>query len=329
MRRYAGSTPGDEKPLRAGRYNRRNIGSEVSNFKKRGTWLYGYFETIITSRSKEEGTSLNLARIVPDATDTDTLPDVLVIFVAPSIIEGWQVVVGWYRRARMLRHARPRPAPDDDHSYRCRAKITDCVLLPESKRVKRVPTGLGAMGKSNVCYPLEADGSPKRATWMGDIVNYVNSYNGPNLLDGDVDQEELAQEGERQLRRAKGQWVVADPKKRKALEQYGVRRAMRYFARKGFKTKNVGATECFDVHCTKGARTVSVEVKATTTDGHAVMLTSNEVALGGERALFVLHSVTMTNGKPRGGKHRVIHPWGIQRKRLKPITYLYSLPSTK
>ena len=181
MKFYEGSKPGDKRPLRGGSYNRRNIGSELCNFKKRGRWLYGYFETIITPRNKDDGTRLNLGRIDAGAADTNTLTNVLVVFVATSSDVG-QVVVGWYRGAEILRHAKARPAPDDNHSYRCRAKITDCVLIPEEKRAERIPTGRGAMGQANVCYPLKADGSPKRARWMIKAVKYVNSYKGPNRL---------------------------------------------------------------------------------------------------------------------------------------------------
>lgn len=148
MHRYAGSVPGDEKPIGGGKYNKTEIGSEVSNFKRRGQWLYGYFETVIRRGITESGVPLKLHRIDPAAS-------------------------------------------------------------------------------------------------------------GDHIDDG---------------------------------------------------------------------RTLCVEVKATTTAGEQVILTRNEVDLKAERALFVLHSVEMIRGKPRGGRQRVLHPWRPRAQHLKPISYVYTLP---
>src|SRR5688572_17354094 len=76
MRAYAGSVPGDERPVGGGSYNQEQIGSEFLNFKKRGKWLYGYFET------HTQASQTKLERIDPDATDLDALDDVLVVYVA-------------------------------------------------------------------------------------------------------------------------------------------------------------------------------------------------------------------------------------------------------
>jgi hypothetical protein len=66
MERYAGSVPGDEKPLGGGKYNLTAIGSEVLNFKKRGSRLYGYFETTAPGNR-----STSLQRIDSAAADVD------------------------------------------------------------------------------------------------------------------------------------------------------------------------------------------------------------------------------------------------------------------
>ena len=218
-------------------------------------------------------------------------------------------------------------APDDDHDYRCVATLSDAVLLPDSKRVYRIPTGAGAMGQSNVCYPLGTDGSPKDAAWMGKALDYVRTYSGENLVVDEVADAEttIATAAENALSRAQGRWV-ANPKQRKALEDYGVRRAMAYFRKKGYGVEDVGARSSYDVCCKKNRQTLCVEVKTTTTSGEQVILTPREAELEGARALFVVHSVKLVKGKPMGGINKIILPWKVDTKRLKPISYMYTVP---
>jgi hypothetical protein len=183
------------------------------------------------------------------------------------------------------------------------------------------------MGQSNVCYPLEADGTPKSAAWMAKAIEYVRSYEGENVLFNEVADvgEEIAAEAEKALSRAQGRWI-ANAKQRKALEDYGVQRAMKYFQKEGYAVENVGAKASYDVCCTKNGRTLCVEVKATTTSGAEVILTPREAALKGARALFLVHSVKLVKGKPSGGLDKVIRPWKVDPKRLKPISYMYMVP---
>ena len=183
------------------------------------------------------------------------------------------------------------------------------------------------MGQSNVCYPLEKDLSPKHAPWMKRAVDYVRSYSGPNLLTNAVADahDEIAADAERALGRAQGR-RVPNPKERKALEDPGVKKGMAYFANQGFDVENVGAKTSYDICCTKDGRELCVQVKTTTTSGEQVILTPREAELKGERALFVVHSVQLVRGKPRGGTVRVILPWKIENKRLKAISYMYNVP---
>ena len=66
------------------------------------------------------------------------------------------------------------------------------------------------MGQSNVCYPLEADGTPKNAAWMVKAVDYVRSCAGENVLFNEVADvgEDTAAEAEKALSRAQGRWVA-------------------------------------------------------------------------------------------------------------------------
>jgi hypothetical protein len=89
------------------------------------------------------------------------------------------------------------------------------------------------MGTSNVCYPLTDGGDPKGAAWMAWAVRYIESCRGPNRLRTPVDEAEIAEDAARELRRGQGRSVASDEKARKALEEYGVTKAMAYFAKKG------------------------------------------------------------------------------------------------
>ena len=70
-----------------------------------------------------------------------------------------------------------------------------------------------------------------------------------------------------------------------------------------------------------------MEVKGTTTNGHTIVVTYNEVmhAKNNSNAcvLFVLHSIQLNGEHASGGKRNVIHPWNPDQGTLKPITYTY------
>ena len=304
MRCYAGSVPGDERPRGGGKYNLRHVGSEVLNFKPFGERLYGYFETSMQNNRTA------LERIDPSASGRESLDGVLIVFVAKHPTRG-QVIVGWYRNATVYREWQQRPRVKGEFLYRCVARVADCVLLPEPKRTRRIPTGKGAIGQTNVCYPLDDDRTPKDAPWMTGAIEWVNGYEGDNLLThpiADVE-EQIANEVEAALNRARGQGFISSPEQRKALERYAVGKAMRHFANRGYRVEDVGSSRSYDVCCTKNGKQLCVEVKATTTAGDQIVLTAREAALGGRRALFVVHSIKLRGNKATGGVVTVKNPW--------------------
>jgi hypothetical protein len=107
---------------------------------------------------------------------------------------------------------------------------------------------------------------------MAKAVDYVRSYDGENVLVNEVADvgEEIAAEAEKALSRSLGRWI-ANAKQRKALEDYGVQRAMAYFQKAGYAVENVGAKSSYDVCCKKNGQILCVEVKATTTSGDEVI----------------------------------------------------------
>ena len=99
----------------------------------------------------------------------------------------------------------------------------------------------------------------------------------------------------------------------------------------GYETEDVGATMPYDVHATKGQKVVKVEVKGTTTDGAAIVLTRNEVNLHRvvhpNNALAVVRNITLDRSGDRpvagGGELCLVMPWEISESGLSPIAYDY------
>lgn len=117
----------------------------------------------------------------------------------------------------------------------------------------------------------------------------------------------------------------------KAVEQYAVDRARAHFDALGYTTKDVGATESYDVHATKGQHVVKVEVKGTTSDGSDIVLTANEVVLHTDsfpdNALVIVRHINLQRDEDRptttGGEPIVEFPWKLDPDNLEPIAYRY------
>jgi hypothetical protein len=108
-----------------------------------------------------------------------------------------------------------------------------------------------------------------------------------------------------------------------------MRRATQYFSQNGYTVENVSGTKPYDLRCSKHGKQLHVEVKGTTSGGDEVILTLNEARWaprGAKRALFVLHSIRLYGRHTSGGQKWIKVPWTIDRRRLKPISYMYSVP---
>ena len=179
------------------------------------------------------------------------------------------------------------------------------------------------MGESNVRYPVH-DGQLALKPWMLRVLKYVETYDGPSLLeDKDVEAEETAPI-EAVIESSAG--FETDSAIRKAIEIHSVRRATSYFKRQKYTVEPKGKP--YDLLCVKGGTKKYVEVKGTRTDGSAVALTRNEVNFLRENAassvMFVLHSVKIKPGKkPKasGGEIKLIEPWDPSCGDLKPVTF--------
>ncbi|HEY5046434.1 MAG TPA: DUF3883 domain-containing protein [Rhizomicrobium sp.] len=327
MKFYAGPVPGDDKPIGGGSFNQENVGSEAWNFAiQREDCLYGF----VQSRSEE----IALQRIDPKVPETSSeLNNVLVVFVARNPIGG-QVIVGWYDRARVFRKLKKQsPGKPRGHGHFIVAERTNCVLLPIERRTFEIPKKSG-MGQANVCYVFENNGRPKNQAWIREAVKFVESYQASNILsDPEAGAEgESAAAIEEALARSQGQGFARNAKERRTIELYAMCMAKRHYKEQGFnKIDDVSSTKPYDLLCrnTTG-REIHVEVKGTTTDGRAVILTANEVKHAESHtacALATVHSIRLSEkgGKPRGGTLVVCDPWHINRKNLSPVAFTYRM----
>ena len=78
-------------------------------------------------------------------------------------------------------------------------------------------------------------------------------------------------------RHAKNQGFLLDGKLRKALEDYAMEAAKKYFRSKGYDVEDHHQDHPYDLRCTKKNEGLYVEVKGTQTNGKGIILTSGEV----------------------------------------------------
>ena len=320
MWRYAGPAPDDPKPIGGGSYNQRNLGHEAYNFEVYRGRLYGYYQPASDQTALE--------RIDPAGVGADALQDVILIFVATNPSGGGQVVVGWYRNATVYRHVQPKtPGRDSGFGHWCVTTASDGVLVPVPNRTFSVVGGKGGFGIANLCYPREANGKSKQASWMKDALNYVESYAASNALQEPepTADEAVIQTWEQAESRSQGQGFARTAAERKALEDLGMKRAEQHFRKDGWRVQDVHKTESYDLRCTKGHKSLFVEVKATMSLGEIVFITRREAELAQrdnvESALFVLHSVRLKRGKASGGTVKVVRPWQPRDTDLTAVTY--------
>ncbi len=342
MHYYSGSQKGDEKPKHGGSYNIEGIGHEIYNFKKVKRHLYGYFQPYEPPEDSDKPVTVNLERIDPRVLDDNNVNDVLVIFVSKSDDYG-QVVIGWYKNAVVYREYQPsgRGLLREGYRFNLKAYIGKSVLLPQNYRKYTIPTSKGAFGRANVVYLHENNGVKRdldssKFNWIKNAIDYVENYDGPNLLvdtTGDAEQE-IEDIIESYRTNQSGQGFKITSELRKQIEEYSVSKAIKYFRKLKYSVKNVGGTKSYDLECLKNGNLLRVEVKGTQTFGESVILTPNEVrnAKKHKTALYVFHSIRADKDRKRytlsGGKERVINPWEIKKQgRLKTLSYMYYLPN--
>lgn len=121
------------------------------------------------------------------------------------------------------------------------------------------------------------------------------------------------------------------PQERKCVELHAMKVASRYLTQKRFIAKDVSKNGPFDYLASRGGKALAVEVKGTVGQGASIVLTRKEVQFQRMKhpanMLIVVRSIHLhRNGskpKPSGGKLRVLSPWFIDERKLKPLAYAY------
>lgn len=342
MEWYTGPRSGDEKPVGGGAYNRKMVGHEAFNFERFGNRFFGYFQP------PNEG--IRLEGIVANGGSLTSVPGVLVVYVATDPQRHGQRIVGWYQNATVYRSRQPYP-PEVRQSitskldasglnyetftgFFAETDVTDATLLPTRRRSFRIPKKTG-IGQANVCYPLDDRGSPKSAPWIDQASEFVESYQGENLVTDPYEEANADDSITAVLERRAG--FQSNPAIRRAVEDLAMEAARSYLMGcRCNKIDNTSKTKPYDFKCERNGRTWFVEVKGTQTLGEAVVLTKNEKRNAEQNSmnsvLFVLHSIKVNTGKrpqASGGKERIIDPWDISQGSLKPSGWIYELPSQK
>lgn len=175
---------------------------------------------------------------------------------------------------------------------------------------------------------IDKDDAPTQYIWA----DTASATPGKALegLDPEMQDEAIAAvESVSNPRRTFGSNLTAD--ETKAVEQRAVQVTRDHFHALGYDTQDVGSIASYDVHATKDEQMIKVEVKGTTSDGAAVLLTANEVELHRsehpDNALAVVRHIILdrrVDGPTATGGELVLKmPWKVAPDRLEPVAYRY------
>jgi hypothetical protein len=321
-----------------GSFNKKGRGSEICNFKEIEGEIYGFFSP--PGRDEQGSGTLNIDRIAPHFVG-DELGDVTVIFLATDRAAdalAREKIVGWYRKATVLRVWRDDPtglrwALDEGRRvvsalYNVLVSKEDAVLLPTHLRRHLIPRGKGGMGQANVRYLYNSRGKLTTFDWMNDAIRYVESYKGENLLTSPLAETAGIMQDELEIIAG----YESNARIRKALEKRAMDVAKNHYVRHGYAVHDKSQTESYDLLCHKAGARVLVEVKGTRTDGGTIVLTTNEVKLASrqdvEMDLCVVHSIIVSNDeKPEatGGTLVRYENWNPKNHGLQPVQYICRL----
>jgi hypothetical protein len=334
MTYYAGSQVGDKRPTGGGRYTRENVGHELFNFADIEGRLYGFV--------RAKNGRINLERIDPAAANSDTLDNVLVVFVAR------QRIVGWYGGALVHRTTAPFPVGVTNNlnrrlkqaatknfkleGYRFEVSTEKATLLPTHERTHVIPGNVkGGFGQSNVCYMYNNSGGPKASAWMNLAIAYVLNYDKENLLTTPGAEDSSEESAAMAHEHAAG--FQSSPEIRRAVELHAMAEASKALKERGYTNlDDTSLYKSYDYTCLKNGIQFYVEVKGTQTAGKTVILTKKEVEhtqSNVNRCILVLvHSVRLSGRsrtKANGGTIEVKEQWCVESKDLTPTQYVWTV----
>lgn len=123
----------------------------------------------------------------------------------------------------------------------------------------------------------------------------------------------------------------ASAEERRAIETRAVEVTSAHLRGIGYRVRDVGATESYDLHALHRGEVLKVEVKGTVGDGSEVILTRNEVQLHRSFPNSMLAVVSTINLDREtlvasGGTLRTFHPWSPENDLLTPLAFSYQVP---
>lgn len=159
---------------------------------------------------------------------------------------------------------------------------------------------------------------------------YKNTELLPSLNVSRLKQEHLKKDA---VKTAIQQGMSESPEHRKAVEARAMMVAYKYLSNKWPTVEDVSNKESYDYYCTDGTSFLYVEVKGTTNDGAAILLTKNEVehaqANPDTTMLIVVSRIkvirTSDGIRCDDGALRVLTPWKIDKCDLIPMSYVCKL----
>ena len=249
MTHYEGITEEDKISL-GGSYSD-DKKHEVFNFSKNGGFCYGY----VQGGNKQ---CFNLSKIAKKDVNSDSLENVLVIWVAPRKTGGLYIV-GWYKNATVYRDYKKEKGRE--YNFCTKAKYRDCILLPDDERtfeVFRSKSGQrGFLGRPRVWYGDYDSLEVKKH--VADILSYINNY-----------------QSNKQKKVASKTFKV-NVERNKKIENAAVKFVKNHYKRLGYNVISVEKeNKGWDLEATKGRNTILIEVKGLSGSEISVRISRNE-----------------------------------------------------
>lgn len=129
-----------------------------------------------------------------------------------------------------------------------------------------------------------------------------------------------------------GQGFRLTPAEQRAVEKFAVKRVWEHLETvENWAVRSVESVASYDLHCKRGSSELFVEVKGTTSAGHTLLVTRNEVLLHQQKhpnnCLAVVSEIVLDRStdppNASGGNLELITPWLIDERDLEPIAYRY------
>jgi hypothetical protein len=166
---------------------------------------------------------------------------------------------------------------------------------------------------------------------LGELYREAESVPLPDEVSEVISVEEAADEAAGKSRR-RGAGFRQNKEERDLIERHAEDMAADFYATDGWQVRRRGRP--FDLELDRDGEKLTVEVKGTTSQGEAVVLTNNEVrhhdVAYPANALVIVRGVTLDRSTSpptvSGGELFELRPWAIDQGALQVVSYKYAVP---